>query len=89
MRHGEACALDIEQPFGLKDLPLHLPSLFFSSSCGIGKCMEKEKIGQALDILGGRANMTCRCGRVRTEEEYRYADYQIVSFGFWRMFLSN
>lgn len=51
--------------------------------------MEKEKIGQTLDILGGRANMTCRCGRVRAEEEYRYADYQIVGFGFWRMFLSN
>ena len=51
--------------------------------------MEKEKIGQTRDILGGRDSMTCRCGRVRGEEEYRYADYQIVSFSFWRMFLPN
>lgn len=27
--------------------------------------------------------MTCRCGRVREEEKYRYDDWQILSFSFW------
>ena len=36
-----------------------------------------EKIGQTLDIFEGKNNMTCRCGRVREEEECKFDDYQI------------
>lgn len=42
-----------------------------------GSTTEQEKIGQTLDIFEERNDMTCRCGRVREEEEYDV--YQVFS----------